>query len=226
MYSSLNIIVVEDNIALLDTIVDALNSMGHMTKGVTCAESFDEYSDFLFDLLIVDLNLPGEDGISLTKRVRTVQVNVGIIMLTARSQLSDKLNGYENGADIYLSKPTSIEVLGAAIQALAKRIKQTTISNSYILDTTARTLTGPRGSIQMTADERSILLALSRALKQRLEYWQLMELFNSAGLKITKNALEVKVSRLRKKIIETGASESINVVRGVGYQLCIPIMIV
>ncbi len=119
----MNIIVIEDHDALREVTIAALQDMGHVVQGGDCAEALPELlQNFQADIMVLDLNLPGEDGISLAQRLRKSHPEIGIIMVTARIELSDKLRGYESGADIYLTKPTSVEELGAAIQALSRRI--------------------------------------------------------------------------------------------------------
>lgn len=119
----MNIIIVEDHDALREVTVSALQEMGHKVRGVACAEALNEKLRLCIPhILILDLNLPGEDGISLANRVRQIHPEIGIIMVTARKELNDRIAGYESGADIYLTKPTSLEELAVAIQALSRRI--------------------------------------------------------------------------------------------------------
>ncbi len=123
MASGLNIIVVEDHDDLREVTVEALQGLGHRVRGLACAEALDAALRAApADLLVLDLNLPGEDGISLARRVRVVRPELGIIMVTVRAQVRDKIEGYGSGADLYLAKPTSIEELEAAIKALARRL--------------------------------------------------------------------------------------------------------
>lgn len=119
----MNIIIVEDHDALREVTMSSLQDMGHKVRGVASAEALNaELQIAMPHILILDLNLPGEDGISLANRVRQTNPEIGIIMVTARKELGDRIVGYESGADIYLTKPTSIDELAVAIQALARRI--------------------------------------------------------------------------------------------------------
>jgi len=147
------IIVVEDHEALREVTVSALQDMGHKVRGIACAETLNqELQTDCPHVLILDLNLPGEDGISLARRVRKVHPEIGIIMVTARNQLGDKLTGYDSGADIYLTKPTSIEELSAAIQALSRRL-----------------ITWAKDSLQVTLDIGPLKSAeRARAIHQQL----------------------------------------------------------
>ncbi|MGZ4970233.1 MAG: response regulator transcription factor [Methylobacter sp.] len=229
MDTALNIVVVEDHDALREVTVEALCSMGHNALGVDCAEALDdEIGAFPIDLLVVDLNLPGEDGISLASRFRAAQPEVGIIMVTARNQVSEKLSGYENGADLYLTKPTSVEELGAAIGALARRIKRCEQEQpGFVLNRAGLFLQGPQSGVGLSAHEAVMLSALARAPGRRLESWQLIELSGKAEADLSKNTLEVQIVRLRKKLVQAGAADQpIKAVRGEGYQLCIKVVVV
>ncbi|MGA1728205.1 MAG: response regulator transcription factor, partial [Burkholderiaceae bacterium] len=104
---SLNIVLVEDHDLLRTVTESVLKEAGHNILALGCAEEVDEaLSGMNPDLYILDLNLPGEDGISLARRIRRSHPRVGIIMTTVRSEVTDRLDGYESGADIYLPKPT------------------------------------------------------------------------------------------------------------------------
>jgi DNA-binding response OmpR family regulator len=117
----LNVVVVEDHDVLREVTLDALRVQGYHVQGVDCAEALGDLP-FQPDLYIVDLNLPGEDGISLSRRLRAAQPEVGIIMTTARNSIAAKVEGYASGADIYLTKPCSLEELLAAVRSLARRL--------------------------------------------------------------------------------------------------------
>ncbi len=119
----MNLIVLEDHDALREVTVARLQELGHRVRGIACAEELDEVlASWTPHILLLDLNLPGEDGTSVANRVRTKHPEIGIIMVTARDALGSKVEGYESGADIYLTKPTSMEELIAAIEALSRRI--------------------------------------------------------------------------------------------------------
>lgn len=119
----MTILVIEDHDALREVTVSALQEMGHKVRGIASAEALNAELEITTPhILILDLNLPGEDGISLAGRLKRMIPELGIIMVTARKELADKVTGYENGADIYLTKPTSLKELAAAVNALSRRI--------------------------------------------------------------------------------------------------------
>ena len=229
MAAQLNIVLVEDHDSLREITVDVLRQHGHQVTGLACAEEVDETAGSRpADLYIIDLNLPGEDGIHLAQRIRKVNTHVGIIMVTARSQLQDKLNGYASGADIYLPKPVAAVELLAAIQALERRLKTETAvpDNSLMLDLHRLLLTGPTAEAELTNSEATLLGALAQAPGHRLDNWQLAEILNQDMESFSKSSLEVRIVRLRKKIIQVGGSKgAIKSIRLQGYQLCLPLRI-
>lgn len=228
MDSTLNILVVEDHDELREITVAALCAMGHIARGVDCAEALDdELAAFRADLLVLDLNLPGEDGISLARRMRAAEPDIGIIMVTARQQLQDKTLGYGSGADIYLTKPTSVEELGAAIQALSRRIRpHLPAAAQLILNPGTLQLQGQNTTLNVSDQDCALLMAFAKAQDHRLETWQIMELSGKAGDSFSKSTLEVQIVRLRKKLEQAGAAApTIKAIRGTGYQLCVPVVV-
>ena len=233
MSARLNIIVVEDHDDLRDSLVELLQDKGHHTIGLSCAEDMDDkVGKVSIDLLIVDLNLPGEDGYSLTRRFRAAQPKAGIIMVTARHKLADKVQGYESGADIYLPKPVDPEELLAAVNAVARKLpsQQGQTANeahaALTLHALGMKLEGPLGVEKLNDNEVVIVSALARAPGQRLEAWQLLQTLGQSMDDSSKSSLEVRIVRLRKKMVQVGAEKGcISNVRNVGYQLCTPVAI-
>lgn len=229
MDTLLKILVIEDHDDLRDATVSALAKMGYSVKGIDCAERIDdELARFAPDLLVVDLNLPGEDGLSVSRRMRAAQPDIGIIMVTARDQAQDVMKGYSNGADIYVTKPTSPEELGAAIRALARRLRpQGAVADQALrLNPQVLQLAGPAGSVDVSDSETLLLAALARASDHRLETWQLLEILGKQADDLETRALAVQIVRLRKKLEQAGApAPTIKSIRSFGYQLCVPIRI-
>ena len=229
MDSLLNIIVVEDHDDLREITVETLRGVGHHVVGVACAEELVEIANTMHvDLMLIDLNLPGEDGISLARRIRQGQPDIGIIMLTARGKVSEKLQGYESGADIYLTKPTTMQELTATVLALSRRLKPARpITSALKLDLHQLTLSGEQSMVSLSAQEASLLAALARAPGQRLENWQLMALLGKREIDYSKAGLEMQITRLRKKLLQASVNEQpIKVIRQYGYQLSIGIRVV
>ncbi|MBT8007490.1 MAG: response regulator transcription factor [Gammaproteobacteria bacterium] len=228
--NSLNITVVEDDKALRALIVSVLRKEGHQVSGLESAESIDdEGGTRLIDLLITDLNLPGESGLSLARRFRDAQPEAGVMMVTALDQVQDKVSGYEHGADIYLTKPIEPSELLAAVRSFSRRLFECKLErnsdSTLILKPDHLNLKGKNSTVSISHDEALILAGLARAPGHILEYWQLLEILE-IDAPYSKSALEVRIVRLRKKITEAGhEAPSIKSVRGKGYQLSLPISI-
>ncbi|WP_371348935.1 response regulator transcription factor [Ancylobacter sp. IITR112] len=224
----LSIAVVEDNDDLRTAIVNALTGEGHHAVGFDCAEALAEQRQALrIDLVVVDLNLPGEDGLSLTRRLRVTHPEIGIIMMTARARADDKRIGYESGADIYLAKPVALEELTAAIQALSRRLRPAAPApRGLVLDTGRLTLGGPLGMTALSAPEAALLAAFTRAQDHRLETWQIIAVLEQADRAPNRNALNVTMSRLSTKMRQSGTGpHPLRAIRNWGYQLCEPIVL-
>jgi len=224
----MNIVVVEDNDNLREAVVDLLLQQGHSVRGLCCAEDLDDAAaQVAIDLLVVDLNLPGEDGLSLTRRLRRAQPGLRVLMMTARREVPDKVRGYELGADIYLTKPMSLEELNAAVLALGRQLKpgQSGVPTGPVLILRVSVLQaqGPAGTVKLNANEVSLLCALARAADQRLGHWQLLEAMALNVSEANLDKLRLRMMRLRNKLLGLGFEGSIlEARRGDGYQLCLP----
>jgi DNA-binding response OmpR family regulator len=220
---SLHILVVEDNDNLREATQDLLTQKGHQVTAVPCAEDVDDTpTRDVPDLYLIDVNLPGEDGFSLAERIRKSHPSAGIVLMTARGQLDDRLQGYTCGADNYLVKPVEQAELLVCIHSLARRLKNDNHNEEpdLILDVQALSLSGPAGSVPLTYPESLLLVAMNRAVGQKLERWQAMQLIDSKEKGLLPANLEMRISALRKKMEACGGSaESIRTLRGFGYSL-------
>lgn len=231
MVARLSIVLVEDNDDLRELTADALRAQGHQVVALSCAEELeDQARGAAADVFLIDLGLPGEDGFSLARRLRQVQPLVGIIIVSARDGVQDKVDGYDSGADWYLPKPVPMPELLAALNSFARRRQAQQIeavSPMGGLCLRQRELQGPHGCVRLTPSEEALLTAFARAPSGRLENWQLMELTGMGGADANKAGLEVRITRLRKKLAQAGAPDpSLESIRGVGYCLQAPIQII
>ena len=233
-YKSLGIIVAEDHDALREITVEVLRGQGHQAVGIACAEEMDDaVGGMPIDLLIADFHLPGEDGMSLIRRFRAAQPLAGIILVTASTQVDLKVQGYNNGVDIYLPKPVATEELLAAVHSISRRLtnqsKATAAADhsAFRYDSTQRWVSGPLGRTELSDSESLILASLARAPGQRLPLEQLQVLLQIDGSVFNKSAFEVRMVRLRKKLMGVGAERScLRSIRMVGYQLGITLQAV
>jgi DNA-binding response OmpR family regulator len=221
MPTKINIAVVEDHDVLREMLLDALLEKGYLAQGFRDAYELDAASSkTIFELLILDLNLPGEDGLSIAKRIKESYPDTFIIMITARSSEMDKIQGYEAGADIYLPKPIAITELQAAVSSLSKRIlRYKDLGGNLILNEKSASLKGTQ-TVSLSKIDLDILLALLQADQQRLDFESLLNQVSSNTSSTPKATLEVQIVRLRKKMAEAGAEGvTIKALYKYGYQL-------
>lgn len=227
MDTNLKIAIVEDNDDLRLLLVDALSRAGYFVRGADSAEQLDElFLEIAFDVVIVDVNLPGEDGLSITSRYRRFNSQLNIVMLTARTTTEDKVAGYASGADLYLTKPVSNAELLAAMSSIARRIDSGRGMPEIVLNLKNMTLTASK-SVELNKQEVLVIKALSEAASSNLPYFKILEICGDRIDEVSKATLEVRIARLRKKFIESGVSKQpFRALRGSGYQLLVDVHIV
>lgn len=233
MQASLTIGVVEDHDDLRESLVRTLRGLGHDAHGSASAEEFVEAAPLLpYQLLLLDLNLPGEDGLSLAARLKRVNPHLRVIMMTTRTRLDQRVQGYESGADLYLPKPIAKEELVAVLNSMARQLMAERpgtaegVGEVLRFDPQSLLLRGPLGSVDVTEREGALLMALANAPEQVLEYWQLLECLHLEVEGEGKAVLAVAVTRLRDKIHQVcRRAQVIRSLRSKGYQLCLPLEI-
>ena len=218
------VVIVEDYQLLREQLTDFLQSKDFDVASVDGGEQLDSLLKIRFpDILILDLNLPGEDGLSIAWRVKALQPSMGIIMMTARITGADKVVGYESGADVYITKPAKPEELLAAMSNLLMRLKPAPKKNKvWQLLLKENILKNPAGlSVTLSAKELIILESLTLSPDRKIRTDSLFSKLESAEGEFSKNQLEAIISRLRRKISEISDSKDmIKSVWGYGYQLC------
>lgn len=218
----LNIAIIEDHKALREIFEDHLLGDGYSVFSGFSAEDLDGYfASNRADVLILDLNLPGEDGLSITKRYRQAYPAIQIILLTVRAEAKDKIVGYDSGADLYLPKPISAEELSAAVNSVKRRLlKDGAYQDVVKLDLLRKMLIRHNMKVKLGSAEALILKGLIEAPNRSLEYWQILELLSLDVTEKNKGNLGVYIHRLNKKLSEVGVPEpSIQSLWKLGYQL-------
>lgn len=226
MNESLCVLLVEDHDGLREATVSFLRQEGFDAMGVPCAEDVDDLpATATADAYVIDLHLPGEDGLSLALRLRRARPDIPIVITTARTHLNDRVKGYEAGADIYMAKPVAPEELRAVLLALTGRRKAAQKEKAGLrLEQHVLLLTGTAGQSRLTEGEARLLVALAAARHQTLERWQVAVQLNPDDENMSGDILQNHLSQLRRKIAACGVEgESIRAVRGVGYRLCVPL---
>ena len=227
MDTGLKIALVEDNDDLRDLLLRDISRADYDVQGAGCADDLDDLAaTTTFDVLILDINLPGENGFDIARRYKQANPDVFIVMLTARVGTDDKVTGYESGADMYLTKPVSSAELMAAIGSVCRRLQKPTTNAEIMLNVREMLLTGD-GSTELNRQETVMLKALIESSNGNLPYYRLLELCGEEVNATSKATLEVRIVRLRKKLGEVGVEgKSIRAIRGEGYQLLQRIRIV
>ncbi len=189
-------------------------------------EGYDLASSEDYDLIILDILLPGLDGIMICKKLREKQIHTPILLLTAKGQINDKVEGLNAGADDYLVKPFAFEELLARIKALTRRPRKNLGSILFVSDLTLNTLTYEvkRGNktIKLSSREFSLLEYLMRHPYQILSKDQIINHVWNYEADILPNTVEVYIGYLRNKIDKpfNDKPELIHTVRGFGYKIC------
>lgn len=223
----MNIVLVEDNDDLRDLLCRDISKAGYAVAQASCAEDLDDIAaEIVFSIMILDINLPGENGYSIARRFRQSNPNLYIIMLTVRDDLTDRVTGYGSGADLYLPKPVASAELIAAIQGIERRIATAQVQAAAVLNIRAMTLT-LSSTVSLNRLEVILLKALSESGTGSLPYFRLIELCGDEVSIQSKATLEVRFVRLRRKMLEAGLGEyAIKAQRNEGYQLTAHVCIV
>jgi two-component system, OmpR family, response regulator len=218
------ILVVEDEKKIAALLRKGLQAQGHVVDVSHHGdEGYSLATTRAYDLLVLDIMLPGRDGLSILRNLREQRNGVPVILLTARSELNERLEGLNLGADDYLSKPFYIEELLARIQAVARRSAGTPQSTLEIGDLRMNLLTREvqRGArnIDLTAREFALLERFMRAPGRVYTRVQICEQVWNYHFDPGSNLVDVYVQRLRRKIDDDEQLKLIETVRGVGYRM-------
>ncbi len=226
LMSPLDVVLVEDNQALREEMHVYLARLGYAVRACSDGVELDRcIAGAPPDLVILDLNLPGEDGLSIARRLRARWPTMGIVMLTARAAAPQRAEGYAGGADVYLTKPADMSELRAVITNLGRRLERQH-AVGWQLDLREWAVHGPHGSVSLTGLEGGILRALALAPERELSTEVLLERIHEwHNNEPSRNALSIAVSRLRTKLKDVQAPDCIRAVRGTGYRLTMPITV-
>ncbi len=175
-----------------------------------------------YDVVLLDIMVPGRDGLSILKGMRKAERNMPVILLTARNELDDRLQGLNLGADDYLAKPFFVEELVARIHALLRRVsgeRQSVLTVGVLkLDRLARSAEVAGRQVELTSREFNLIEYLMRSPGRVYTRTQILEHVWGYDFEPQTNMVDVCIQRLRKKIDADGES-LIEAVRGVGYRL-------
>ena len=219
----MKILIVEDERRLADSLKALLEKKGFQAEAVYDGETGAEYAELgVYDLLILDVMMPGLDGYELARRVRARRCGVPILMLTARSALEDRVQGLNAGADYYLTKPFDSRELLACINALLRRqgsqVDELTLGNTALDLATGMLVRGEK-SVRLSAKEFDVMRALLQAGSANLSKEAILARVWGYDSNATENHVEVYVGFLRKKLASIGSDIKITAIRRLGYHL-------
>lgn len=219
----MHILFVEDEAKIANFVNAGLREYGFVVD--YCDNGDEGYSRALdneYDALVLDIMVPGKDGLAILKSLRREKRNVPVILLTARNELDDRLDGLNLGADDYIAKPFFVEELVARIHAVVRRSngdRQNILSAGSIkLDCIKREVTGDRQVVELTSREFNLLEYLMRSPGRVFTRTQILEHVWGYDFNPTTNVIDVCVQRIRKKLDPIDGAPWLESVRGVGYR--------
>ena len=220
----MRILVVEDEITLLQQLKDTLSNAGYSVDGAADgAEGLYFGSEYPYDIAVIDIGLPKIDGIELIKRLRKNSLSFPILILTARGNWQDKVEGLEAGADDYLVKPFHMEELLARLNALLRRsvgLAKPVLEIGHIqLNTSTQQVFSYDEELELTAFEYKVLEYLMLHPDKVISKTELTEHIYDQDFDRDSNVIEVFIGRLRKKLDPKNQLKPIETLRGRGYRL-------
>jgi DNA-binding response OmpR family regulator len=222
----MRILVAEDDKRIAGFLVKGLREEGYIVEHVVDGDLALEYvaaaQETPFDLIILDVLMPGRDGISVCRELRTHGVHTPVLMLTAMDALEDRIRGLDSGADDYLVKPFAFAELLARLRALSRRtpIAQSTPKlqiADLTMDMMTRRVTRGDRQIELSTREFQLLEHLMRHVDRPVSRTQLLQAVWSFDFTGASNVVDVYVGYLRRKIDADGETPLLHTVRGVGY---------
>ena len=219
----MRILIVEDEELLADSIKTFLEGKGFDVEAVYDGETGADYAESgIYDLLILDVMMPGLNGYQLARKVRAKRCTTPILMLTAKSELEDRVEGLNAGADYYLTKPFDIRELMACINALLRRqgtqVDEMVFGNTS-LDLGTSTLICGDKSVRLSAREFDVMRFLLQSKEHNLSKEVILAKVWGYDSNAVENHVEVYVGFLRKKLKSIESNVHIDAIRRLGYHL-------
>ena len=218
----MRILVTEDEKDLADALAKGLERQGYAVDVAYDGEEslrLAEVNDY--DLLILDLNLPKVDGMEVCRRLRNSGSSIGILMLTARSGLGDRVNGLDQGADDYLAKPFHFPELLARVRAILRREgeqrRPILRTGDLVLDPNAHRVSFKDRHVALTAKEFGILEYLMRNVGCVVSQEELLEHVWGEDANLFTQSIKVHINNLRRKLDAAGGEGLISTIKGKGY---------
>jgi DNA-binding response OmpR family regulator len=221
----MKILLVEDEAKLAAHVGLALERQGHEVRIINDgAEAIDAALKTPFQLIVLDVNLPGADGLEVLRRVRQASLPVRVLMLTARSEIGDRVAGLKAGADDYLSKPFALEELLARVEVLGRRAAGAEPSDILTaqdvrMDVRQRRLWRGGEEVAVSPREFEVLQVLMQEPGRTFSRDEICERIWNREHEYETRTVEIFIMRLRKKLDDGRSETLIETVRGAGYRL-------
>lgn len=219
----IKILLVEDDLSLSNSIFDFLDDFADVMQVFDGEEGLYEAESGVYDLILLDLMLPEKDGFQVLKELREKGVSTPVLIMTAKESLDDKGNGFELGADDYLTKPFYLEELKMRIQALLKRsgkYNDNTLSYEELtVDTSTNTTIANGKEVELLGKEFDLLVYFLQNQNVILPKSQIFDRIWGFDSDTTISVVEVYVSKIRKKLKGTTFAKNLQTLRSVGYIL-------
>ncbi len=218
----MRILVVEDDSKMAELLQRGLMTAGHIVDvALDGIKGLEKAQAMSFDAIVLDVMLPGVNGLNVAKRLRATGNHTPILMLTARDSVSDVVRGLDVGADDYLSKPFSFEVLAARLRAIDRRKSMESSSvlqvSDLTLDREAHEVRRGKRAVTLSPTEFVMLEHLMRRAGRVVSRRDLIEAVWGDGHEVESNTVDVFIFHLRSKIETGGEKRLIQTVRGLGY---------
>ncbi len=221
----MKILIVEDEQELLDLILRYMKREGYICEVATSfMDGYKKINNYEYDCAIVDLNLPGGDGLKLVQKLREDSSQTAILITSARNTLDDRINGLDIGADDYLTKPFNLSELNARIKAVLRR-KTNQMSSELkfgdlIINLDERQVIADGKVLKLTKKEYNILVFLARNKNRVVTKDSIAEHLWGDYMEdaVSYDFIYAHVKNLRKKLVENNCGEHLKTVYGIGYK--------
>lgn len=219
----MKILIIEDEKILADSLKTLLEGKGFEVEAVYDGETGKEYAELgIYDLLILDVMMPKMDGYEVARQVRSKRCSTPILMLTAKSEVEDRIKGLNSGADYYLTKPFDTAELLACINALLRRqgnqVDELVFGNTSLDLSSGKLICGEK-SVRLSAKEFDVMRLLMQSKDRNLSKEALLARVWGYDSNAVENHVEVYIGFLRKKLRSIGSDISIEAIRRLGYHL-------
>ena len=219
----MQVLLVEDQAKIAGFVRRALEEQGYSVELLTDGdEAYERAQHGHYDVIVLDIMLPGRDGLSILRNLREQRNPVPVILLTARSELSERVVGLDLGADDYVTKPFFAEELLARVRAVTRRTPGDRLTilqaEGLTVNLTTREVRVGDAAVELTAREFSLLAYLMRSPGRVFPRTEILEHVWGYDFDPSSNVVEVHIQRLRKKLDPTGEDQYVETVRGVGYR--------